>query len=198
MVAPVRLGYREASPGRVAQRESARFTRGRSLVRSQPRPLRKCLQRRHFWWSLARRKVRPTGRVEPFWKPAATSGRRPATSARAEESASSLPRSGDRRTSRCDKATARPTGAHVAQAPLEARPSPSRARPRASADLRGRSVRGRRSARRRPRARPHSAGVDRERADLVAELRHPRAIVPPPPEPGADLGFRRVARHLDQ
>src|SRR6266516_1929616 len=25
-------------PGRVAQRESARFTRGRSLVRSQPRP----------------------------------------------------------------------------------------------------------------------------------------------------------------
>ena len=30
--------------GRVAQRESARFTRGRSLVRSQPRPHQKALE----------------------------------------------------------------------------------------------------------------------------------------------------------
>ncbi len=33
---PGRLSFPD--PGRVAQRESARFTRGRSLVRSQPRP----------------------------------------------------------------------------------------------------------------------------------------------------------------
>ncbi len=33
-------------PGRVAQRESARFTRGRSLVRSQPRPSRASWPRR--------------------------------------------------------------------------------------------------------------------------------------------------------
>ena len=32
-------GYTQRALGRVAQRESARFTRGRSLVRSQPRPL---------------------------------------------------------------------------------------------------------------------------------------------------------------
>ena len=33
------LGYPQRTPGRIAQRESARFTRGRSLVRSQVRPL---------------------------------------------------------------------------------------------------------------------------------------------------------------
>ena len=32
------VGYPRCSPGRIAQRESARFTRGRSLVRSQVRP----------------------------------------------------------------------------------------------------------------------------------------------------------------
>jgi hypothetical protein len=32
------VGYPRVSPGRIAQRESARFTRGRSLVRSQVRP----------------------------------------------------------------------------------------------------------------------------------------------------------------
>ena len=39
--APLPLRYPVEALGRVAQRESARFTRGRSLVRSQPRPLRK-------------------------------------------------------------------------------------------------------------------------------------------------------------
>ena len=34
-----RRWYRDGTPGRVAQRESARLTRERSLVRSQPRPL---------------------------------------------------------------------------------------------------------------------------------------------------------------
>jgi hypothetical protein len=33
-----------AASGRIAQRESARFTRGRSLVRSQVRPPRKALE----------------------------------------------------------------------------------------------------------------------------------------------------------
>ena len=33
------VGYPRYCPGRIAQRESARFTRGRSLVRSQVRPL---------------------------------------------------------------------------------------------------------------------------------------------------------------
>ena len=33
------------APGRIAQRESARFTRGRSLVQSQVRPSLKYLQR---------------------------------------------------------------------------------------------------------------------------------------------------------
>jgi hypothetical protein len=37
---PTAAGYRLRRPGRVAQRESARFTRGRSLVRSQSRPSR--------------------------------------------------------------------------------------------------------------------------------------------------------------
>ena len=32
------VGYPRYCPGRIAQRESARFTRGRSLVRSQVRP----------------------------------------------------------------------------------------------------------------------------------------------------------------
>ncbi len=32
------VGYSRFAPGRIAQRESARFTRGRSLVRSQVRP----------------------------------------------------------------------------------------------------------------------------------------------------------------
>ena len=33
------VGYSRLALGRIAQRESARFTRGRSLVRSQVRPL---------------------------------------------------------------------------------------------------------------------------------------------------------------
>jgi hypothetical protein len=35
--------------GRIAQRESARFTRGRSLVRSQVRPLEKALETGPFF-----------------------------------------------------------------------------------------------------------------------------------------------------
>jgi hypothetical protein len=38
-----------AVPGRVAQRESARFTRGRSLVRSQPRPSRTVSLHANLW-----------------------------------------------------------------------------------------------------------------------------------------------------
>src|ERR671914_1392817 len=53
---PHRIGaeeYRGAptmttSPGRVAQRESARLTRERSLVRTQPRPLEEPLLRQGF------------------------------------------------------------------------------------------------------------------------------------------------------
>ena len=41
--------YPRFSPGRIAQRESARFTRGRSLVRSQVRPFAREVAARYFF-----------------------------------------------------------------------------------------------------------------------------------------------------
>ena len=60
------------SPGRVAQRESARLTRERSLVRTQPRPLGKSLQMRGFFLSArvsSRSRIRAIGALWPILWP---------------------------------------------------------------------------------------------------------------------------------
>src|SRR5215210_306731 len=50
MVGEARPSYAGGRPGRVAQWESARFTRERSLVRNQPRPSSELPAKRPFSW----------------------------------------------------------------------------------------------------------------------------------------------------
>ncbi len=52
--APVRRALALHPPGRIAQRESARFTRERSLVRSQVRPLKRPANLAIYKWHVHR------------------------------------------------------------------------------------------------------------------------------------------------